>query len=861
MSKRPPNSSNVSPAKKKRTKLQQNQSQLDHFFSSPKTKSTTNRSGPVQPEFVRGSSTKFDGSAPLTSLGFDKPEVIDVDSFDVEGLVPSPLPKSLAASDLSRPAPAKSKELNSSRVFGKVSTSSVPIVFLPLDVDPIAYKPNLQPSRQLEAPYALLTHALIALSQTRSRIAIINILTNFLRTITLKHPLSLLPAVYLLSNCLGPSFVPIELGLGSSILSRAIQQISGLSAAALKQLYNTTGDPGDVAYAAKSNIRTLIPHPPLTVPYVYESMLKIARCKGQGAAKEKQKIVEKLLLAASGEEVRYITRMLCQNLRVGAVRTSLLSALARTFVLTDPQFKGALAGTDLLAPGSPYVSEDAVEEPEEQRSPSKGKKKPTAAQEKLASSFKEAESLVKQVYVKHPSYDQIIPALLENGLDSLADRVPLTIGIPLHPMLGSPMRSLEEIYSRLGDLPFSAEFKYDGQRAQIHALRLADNKSDIKIFSRHLEDMTSKYPDIIGLVDCMFKESASLSSFIMDAEVVAVDTFSGAIKSFQELSGRARKDVNLKDIRIAVCVFAFDLMYLNGEPLLSRSFRDRRDLLRQCFPIRRSQEQSASVAVAQFDLVKSCESNEGKACIEDFMLSAVENRCEGLMIKLLDKLDGVELNGEKQGRLKSLPCTYEPDVRTSGWLKLKKDYMEGMGDSMDLIPVGAWYGNGRKAPWWSPVLLALWNPETGRPVAVCKCMSGFTDAFYTSMKEHYSGQTENCSAQPMWECDFGGFRPDVYFRPHEVWEIRGADVTESPVSIAAKGIVESSRGLSLRFPRFIRIKDDKNVELASTPSFLTGIWREQQGKAGHSGNDDGDLIDLHFGHSDLDYLSEEEENI
>lgn len=92
--------------------------------------------------------------------------------------------------------------------------------------------------------------------------------------------------------------------------------------------------------------------------------------------------------------------------------------------------------------------------------------------------------------------------------------------------------------------------------------------------------------------------------------------------------------------------------------------------------------------------------------------------------KLLDKPDGKQSNGEKQGRLKSFPCTYEPDLRTSGWLKLKKDYMEGMGDSMDLIPVGAWHGNGRKAHWWSPVLLALWNPETGRPVAVCKCMSG-----------------------------------------------------------------------------------------------------------------------------------------
>lgn len=103
----------------------------------------------------------------------------------------------------------------------------------------------------------------------------------------------------------------------------------------------------------------------------------------------------------------------------------------------------------------------------------------------------------------------------------------------------------------------------------------------------------------------------------------------------------------------------------------------------------------------------------------------------------------------KEKRMKSLPATYEPDIRTSGWLKLKKDYVDGMSDSLDLIPIGGWHGNGRKARWWSPVLLALWDPETGCPVAVCKCMSGkwhgliketfdiisgsrsgFTDAFY-----------------------------------------------------------------------------------------------------------------------------------
>ena len=97
-------------------------------------------------------------------------------------------------------------------------------------------------------------------------------------------------------------------------------------------------------------------------------------------------------------------------------------------------------------------------------------------------------------------------------------------------------------------------------------------------------------------------------------------------------------------------------------------------------------------------------------------------------------------------RRKPLPATYEPgqssltctcffyglilihyvplDKRTLAWLKLKKDYVLNLGDSLDLVPIGAWHGNGRKAQWWSPILLAVWDPDSEKLVAVCKCMSG-----------------------------------------------------------------------------------------------------------------------------------------
>ena len=265
---------------------------------------------------------------------------------------------------------------------------------------------------------------------------------------------------------------------------------------------------GDVAFAAKSNVRTLIPHPPLLVTGVYESLLKIARAKGQGAAKQKQSIVEKLLVAAKGEETRFLVRTLCQNLRVGAVRTSLLTALARAMALTPPP--GVVSGDEDVAY---YVSAQLLSQVDSSVATSK-KKTSDPVRDSINAVYTKAEGLLKRVYVQHPNYDDIVQALLEVGLHGLASRVPLSVGecgsqhrcvivlksgcvgIPLLPTLGSPTRALDEIYDRLGFLPFTAEFKYDGQRAQIHAWR-EGGRTSVKIFSRHLEDMTDKASSVL----------------------------------------------------------------------------------------------------------------------------------------------------------------------------------------------------------------------------------------------------------------------------------------------------------------------------------------------------------------------------
>ncbi len=183
---------------------------------------------------------------------------------------------------------------------------------------------------------------------------------------------------------------------------------------------------GDVAFEAKSNVRTLIPHPPLRIINVYNSLLKIARVKGVGAAKQKQSIVQKLLIAAKGEEVRYLVRTLGQNLRVGAVRTSILIALARAVVLTAPSNSILSTAPKFSSHASPVPSPADIQS----LSPNHEKKLGSAgaSKQELNILYSQAEATLKKVYVQRPNYDHITAALLEVGLEGLAERLPLTVG-------------------------------------------------------------------------------------------------------------------------------------------------------------------------------------------------------------------------------------------------------------------------------------------------------------------------------------------------------------------------------------------------------------------------------------------------
>ena len=708
-------------------------------------------------------------------------------------------------------------------------SSTVPFDESPLTFDPSRYIPHLKKHWATEssnASYGLLTRCFVLINSTQSRIKIVDTLTNFLRTIIEGDPESLLPVVWLATNAISPPYISLELGLGGSAISKALKKTCMLDNSGLKMLYDKYGDAGDVAFEAKKRQTYTLRKPkPLTIKGVFESLVKIANSKGTGSQEFKQRIVERLLQDSQGaEESRYLVRTLCQHLRIGAVKTTMLIALSRAFLLSRPE--GATFDVKI------------------QSDLAKLKK------EGLAEVYSKGEELVKACFARRPNYNDLVPCLLEVGIsDELLLRCGLGLHIPLRPMLGSITRDLSEMLTKLQGRDFSCEFKYDGQRAQVHC----DEQGKVSIFSRHLEVMTDKYPDLVALVPQIRGEG--VSSFILEGEVVAIDQDTGDLKAFQTLTNRAKKDVAIESIKVAVCLFSFDLMYLNGEELLDRPFRERRELLRSLF-----------VEIPnRFTWVKSKDATSSDSeTVLDFFKSATDIKCEGIMVKVLDNVLNPALHADENcnddpepappprtkssrktktkpqptasdqneektpsTRRKPLLATYAPDKRLDSWLKVKKDYST-TSDTIDLIPIAAWHGSGRKAKWWSPILLAVRNPTTGSLEAVTKCISGFSDKFYKENKDRYDGA--NLIARPAY-VEYAG-RPDVWFEPQEVWEMAFADITKSPTYTAAIGLADLDRGLSMRFPRFLKVREDKGVEEASTAEFLAALWFKQEARGG-----------------------------
>jgi DNA ligase-1 len=180
---------------------------------------------------------------------------------------------------------------------------------------------------------------------------------------------------------------------------------------------------------------------------------------------------------------------------------------------------------------------------------------------------------------------------------------------------------------------------------------------------------------------------------------------------------------------------------------------------------------------------------------------------------------------------------YEPSKRSRNWLKIKKDYLTGIGDSLDLVVLGAYYGKGKRTHWFGAFLLACWNAEAEAFETVCNIGTGFSEQILDQLFKDLS-QLAIDRPKPFYtHSNTPKDQPDVWFEPRQVWEVKAADLTLSPrYKAGADALSEGAgKGISLRFPRFIRIRDDKKPDEASSARQVMEMYRKQESVAKNKG--------------------------
>jgi DNA ligase 1 len=410
-----------------------------------------------------------------------------------------------------------------------------------------------------------------------------------------------------------------------------------------------------------------------------------------------------------------------------------------------------------------------------------------ALAEAFAGGEKKARARIEAAFNLSSDLGLVATALAQEGLDGL-DRIGLEVGRPVRPMLAEREPTLDKLLERMGGRA-AVEYKYDGLRVQAHVPR----DGAVRLFSRRLEEISAQFPELVAELPKAIVERPA----IVEGECVPIDPDTDEIQPFQEVSRRRGRKHDLARVQaeVPVCLFLFDVLLAGGETVLGLDFPERRRRLQAML------HPTERVRPAVDRTVTSVEETAA------FLEEAIAAGAEGLVAKSLKPGSG-----------------YRAGARGYWWIKYKRDYTAGLIDTIDGVIVGGFSGRGRRAGRWGAFLLAVYDPKHDRFESFCKVGSGFDDARLAEMPERLR-RFESAERPAGIET---GLSPDIWFRPGLVLEVRGAELTLSPVHPAAVGSVRPGLGLALRFPRFTgRLRDDKSPTEATTSTELLEMYRSQ----------------------------------
>lgn len=364
-------------------------------------------------------------------------------------------------------------------------------------------------------------------------------------------------------------------------------------------------------------------------------------------------------------------------------------------------------------------------------------------------------------------YAEIASMLMEKGLDSLR-KLSINVMKPVKVMLAQKVKDIKEGFERVG-VPAALEYKYDGFR-----MLIGKHGNKVIIHTRRLENVTKQFPDVVDLI----RNYVNADTCIIDGEAVGYNPNTKKYVPFQNISQRIKRKYDIEQLskEVPVELNIFDVLYYNGESTINEPYKNRRKIIE-----------------------KIIKKKEYKIKIADQIVTDDEKEAESFYKKSLDA-------GNEGIMLKSLNAPYKPGSRVGYMVKLKP-----IMETLDLVIVAAEWGEGKRTGWLTSFTVACYDEDTNEYLEIGKFGTGIKEK-----EEEGTSFEELTNLLKQYIVHEKG--REVHIKPEIVVEIKFEEIQKSP---------SYSSGYALRFPRLVRIREDRRPDESSSLSQIEEMYKEQ----------------------------------
>lgn len=578
------------------------------------------------------------------------------------------------------------------------------------------------------------------IDQTASRNEMTAMLADLFKRAT---PEELEKIAYLSLGRLAPLYEPIEFGMADKSVILALARVFNKSAGDLTVELKRVGDVGVLA-GSLANPRNRFG---LSVLEVFERLYSLAMESGVGSVERKSMILADLIKEADGISAKFLAKIPTGKMRLGFSDMTVLDALS------------------VMETGDKSIK-------------------------------KQLESF----YNLGPDLGRIAKVFKQKGLRGLSSNG-ISVGTPVMMARCERLNDAGEILDKTGGV-VALEPKYDGFRLQVHldrrgSLLTRDRNgevvsSQVKLFTRNLEDVTFMYPDIVEGTLAEVKADRA----IFEGEALAYEESTGEFRPFQETVQRKRKHgIDQKVLEIPLRLFVFEFLFADGTSLINESYQARREVMRKSF-------NHGGTVVLSEEVVARTEKE-----INDYFAKEIERGLEGIVAK---KLDGV----------------YQAGARGWNWIKFKRGFSgKSLTDTIDCVVLGYDFGSGKRTKFGiGDFLVGVYDDENDCFTTIAKIGTGLTDEEWVSIRKsldeiRVTGQPKNVTAKKLAEVD-------VWADPKIIVVIKADEITRSPMHTTAE---TDGLGLALRFPRLVEFgRKDKKPTDATTVREIVSMYNGQK---------------------------------